>query len=80
MKADNWWNKLSLCVCVFSKNIIAGGEGFQMNGGPPHDGSPGGGGGHAVGDELKMTGKWVYKWAQIHVHEHNVAINAVQFI
>ncbi|ROJ30624.1 Electrogenic sodium bicarbonate cotransporter 1 [Anabarilius grahami] len=40
------------------KNIIAGGEGFQMNGGPPHDGSPGGGGGHAVGDELKMTGKF----------------------
>ncbi|KAK7143147.1 hypothetical protein R3I93_014349 [Phoxinus phoxinus] len=40
------------------KNIIAGGEGFQMNGGTPHDGSPGGGGGHAVGDELKMTGKF----------------------
>ncbi|XP_067280630.1 electrogenic sodium bicarbonate cotransporter 1 [Pseudorasbora parva] len=40
------------------KNIIAGGEGFQMNGSTPHDGSPGGGGGHAVGDELKMTGKF----------------------
>ncbi|XP_039515707.1 electrogenic sodium bicarbonate cotransporter 1 isoform X1 [Pimephales promelas] len=40
------------------KNIIAGGEGFQMNGATPHDGSPGGGGGHAVGDELKMTGKF----------------------
>ncbi|XP_051733795.1 electrogenic sodium bicarbonate cotransporter 1 isoform X2 [Ctenopharyngodon idella] len=40
------------------KNIIAGGEGFQMNGGPPHDGNTGGGGGHAVGDELKMTGKF----------------------
>uniref|UniRef100_A0A673NED5 Anion exchange protein n=1 Tax=Sinocyclocheilus rhinocerous TaxID=307959 RepID=A0A673NED5_9TELE len=43
------------------KNIIAGGEGLQMNGGAPHDGSPGGGGGgggHAVGDELKFTGRF----------------------
>ncbi|KTG00251.1 hypothetical protein cypCar_00043741 [Cyprinus carpio] len=39
------------------KNNIAGGEGLQMNGGAPHDGSPAGGGGHAVGDELKFTGK-----------------------
>uniref|UniRef100_A0A8C2DYM9 Anion exchange protein n=1 Tax=Cyprinus carpio TaxID=7962 RepID=A0A8C2DYM9_CYPCA len=40
------------------KNNIAGGEGLQMNGGAPHDGSPAGGGGHAVGDELKFTGKF----------------------
>ncbi|XP_026052555.1 electrogenic sodium bicarbonate cotransporter 1-like isoform X2 [Carassius auratus] len=40
------------------KNNIAGGEGVQMNGGAPHDGSPAGGGGHAVGDELKFTGKF----------------------
>uniref|UniRef100_A0A8C2Q2F1 Anion exchange protein n=1 Tax=Cyprinus carpio TaxID=7962 RepID=A0A8C2Q2F1_CYPCA len=41
------------------KNFIAGGEGLQMNGGAPHDGSPGGGGGgHAVGDELKFTGRF----------------------
>uniref|UniRef100_A0A671R8Z1 Anion exchange protein n=1 Tax=Sinocyclocheilus anshuiensis TaxID=1608454 RepID=A0A671R8Z1_9TELE len=31
---------------------------LQMNGGTPHDGSPAGGGGHAVGDELKFTGKF----------------------
>ncbi|XP_026091026.1 electrogenic sodium bicarbonate cotransporter 1-like isoform X5 [Carassius auratus] len=40
------------------KNFIAGGEGVQMNGETPHDGSPGGGGGHAVGDELKFTGRF----------------------
>ncbi|XP_051537069.1 electrogenic sodium bicarbonate cotransporter 1-like isoform X2 [Myxocyprinus asiaticus] len=41
------------------KNILAsGGEGFQMNGGPPNDGDAGGGGGHVVGDELKMTSKF----------------------
>uniref|UniRef100_A0A9J8B7D4 Anion exchange protein n=1 Tax=Cyprinus carpio carpio TaxID=630221 RepID=A0A9J8B7D4_CYPCA len=41
------------------KNFIAGGEGLQMNGGAPHDGKPGGGGGgHAVGDELKFTGRF----------------------
>ncbi|KAF4098880.1 electrogenic sodium bicarbonate cotransporter 1 [Onychostoma macrolepis] len=40
------------------KNNIAGGEILQMNGGTPHDGSPAGGGGHAVGDELKFTGKF----------------------
>uniref|UniRef100_A0A671R869 Anion exchange protein n=1 Tax=Sinocyclocheilus anshuiensis TaxID=1608454 RepID=A0A671R869_9TELE len=40
------------------KNNIAGGESLQMNGGTPHDGSPAGGGGHAVGDELKFTGKF----------------------
>ncbi len=47
---------MCVCVCVFSKNNIAGGELLQMNGGAPHDGSPAGGG-HAVGDELKFTGK-----------------------
>uniref|UniRef100_A0A672PNK7 Anion exchange protein n=1 Tax=Sinocyclocheilus grahami TaxID=75366 RepID=A0A672PNK7_SINGR len=40
------------------KNNIAGGESLQMNGGTPHDGSPAGGGGHSVGDELKFTGKF----------------------
>ncbi|XP_050949102.1 electrogenic sodium bicarbonate cotransporter 1 isoform X2 [Labeo rohita] len=40
------------------KNNIAGGEGLQMNGGTPHDGSSGGGGGHAAGEELKFTGKF----------------------
>ncbi|XP_052443434.1 electrogenic sodium bicarbonate cotransporter 1 isoform X1 [Carassius gibelio] len=40
------------------KNNIAGGEGVQMNGGAPYDGSPAGGGGHAAGDELKFTGKF----------------------
>ncbi|XP_041915118.1 electrogenic sodium bicarbonate cotransporter 1 isoform X1 [Alosa sapidissima] len=39
------------------KNILAGGEGLQMNGDTPHDGG-GGGGGHHVGDELIRTGKF----------------------
>ncbi|KAM9393105.1 solute carrier family 4 member 4a [Pholidichthys leucotaenia] len=38
------------------KNMYAGGE-SQMNGDMPHDGGHGGGG-HAVGDELKKTGKF----------------------
>ncbi|XP_030622928.1 electrogenic sodium bicarbonate cotransporter 1 [Chanos chanos] len=40
------------------KNILAGGEGLQMNGDTPHEGGAGGGGGHQVGDELKKTGKF----------------------
>ncbi|XP_062409824.1 electrogenic sodium bicarbonate cotransporter 1-like isoform X2 [Sardina pilchardus] len=40
------------------KNILAGGEGLQMNGDTPHDGGGGGGGGHQVGDELIRTGKF----------------------
>lgn len=41
------------------KNILAsGGDGLQMNGGTPHSGGAGDGGGHAVGEELKMTGKF----------------------
>uniref|UniRef100_A0A4W6FR02 Anion exchange protein n=1 Tax=Lates calcarifer TaxID=8187 RepID=A0A4W6FR02_LATCA len=38
------------------KNMYAGGD-SQMNGDMPHDGGHGGGG-HAVGDELKKTGKF----------------------
>ncbi|XP_045931481.1 electrogenic sodium bicarbonate cotransporter 1-like isoform X3 [Micropterus dolomieu] len=38
------------------KNMYAGGE-SQMNGDMPHDGGHGGGG-HAVGDELKKTGRF----------------------
>lgn len=36
--------------------MYAGGD-SQMNGDMPHDGGHGGGG-HAVGDELKKTGKY----------------------
>ncbi|XP_062307168.1 solute carrier family 4 member 4a isoform X3 [Osmerus eperlanus] len=39
------------------KNMYAGGDNSQMNGDTPYDGGPGGGGGHAVGDELKKTGR-----------------------
>ncbi|XP_066510287.1 electrogenic sodium bicarbonate cotransporter 1-like isoform X2 [Hoplias malabaricus] len=39
------------------KNMYAGGENVQMNGDTPHDGGHGGGG-HAVGDELKKTGRF----------------------
>nr|XP_020441437.1 electrogenic sodium bicarbonate cotransporter 1-like isoform X1 [Monopterus albus]XP_020441438.1 electrogenic sodium bicarbonate cotransporter 1-like isoform X1 [Monopterus albus] len=38
------------------KNMYAGGD-SQMNGDTPHDGGHGGGG-HAVGDELKKTGRF----------------------
>lgn len=38
------------------KNMYAGGDSTQMNGDTPHSGGHGGGG-HAVGDELKRTGK-----------------------
>ena len=47
----------TVCICVyFRKNMYAGGD-SQMNGDMPHDGGHGGGG-HAVGDELKKTGKY----------------------
>ncbi|XP_063051623.1 solute carrier family 4 member 4a isoform X2 [Engraulis encrasicolus] len=39
------------------KNMYAGGDNAQMNGDTPHEGGHGGGG-HAVGDELKRTGKF----------------------
>ncbi|XP_067294365.1 solute carrier family 4 member 4a isoform X4 [Pseudorasbora parva] len=39
------------------KNMYAGGDSSQMNGDTPHSGGDGGGG-HAVGDELKKTGKF----------------------
>uniref|UniRef100_A0A673BVN0 Anion exchange protein n=1 Tax=Sphaeramia orbicularis TaxID=375764 RepID=A0A673BVN0_9TELE len=39
------------------KNMYSGGD-SQMNGDMPHDGGHGGGGGHAVGDELKKTGRF----------------------
>ncbi|XP_073806936.1 solute carrier family 4 member 4a isoform X2 [Danio rerio] len=39
------------------KNMYAGGDSTQMNGDTPHSGGHGGGG-HAVGDELKKTGKF----------------------
>uniref|UniRef100_A0A8C1K8P7 Anion exchange protein n=1 Tax=Cyprinus carpio TaxID=7962 RepID=A0A8C1K8P7_CYPCA len=39
------------------KNMYAGGDSTQMNGDTPHSGGQGGGG-HAVGDELKRTGKF----------------------
>ncbi|XP_073696808.1 solute carrier family 4 member 4a isoform X6 [Garra rufa] len=39
------------------KNMYAGGDSTQMNGDTPH-GDGNGGGGHAVGDELKRTGKF----------------------
>ncbi|XP_056131621.1 solute carrier family 4 member 4a [Lampris incognitus] len=39
------------------KNMYAGGDNAQMNGNMPHDGGHGGGG-HAVGEELKKTGKF----------------------
>ncbi|XP_047005812.1 solute carrier family 4 member 4a isoform X4 [Ictalurus punctatus] len=39
------------------KNMYAGGDNAQMNGDTPHDGGHGGGG-HAVGDELKKTGRF----------------------
>lgn len=46
-----------VCLCLFSrKNMYAGGDNAQMNGDTPHDGGHGGGG-HAVGDELKKTGR-----------------------
>lgn len=38
------------------KNMYAGGDSTQMNGDTPHGGGHGGGG-HAVGDELKKTGR-----------------------
>lgn len=40
----------------FRKNMYAGGD-SQMNGDMPHDGGHGGGG-HAVGEELKKTGRY----------------------
>lgn len=45
-------------VLFYRKNMYAGGTGGdpQMNGDMPHDGGHGGGG-HAVGDELKKTGR-----------------------
>lgn len=45
-----------VCVCALRKNMYAGGDNAQMNGDTPHEGGHGGGG-HAVGDELKRTGK-----------------------
>ncbi|XP_051525672.1 electrogenic sodium bicarbonate cotransporter 1-like isoform X1 [Myxocyprinus asiaticus] len=39
------------------KNMYAGGDSTQMNGDTPHSGGHGGGG-HAVGDELKKTGRF----------------------
>ncbi|KAF5905587.1 electrogenic sodium bicarbonate cotransporter 1 isoform X1, partial [Clarias magur] len=39
------------------KNMYAGGDSAQMNGDTPHDRGHGGGG-HAVGDELKKTGRF----------------------
>ncbi|XP_072521024.1 solute carrier family 4 member 4a isoform X5 [Salminus brasiliensis] len=39
------------------KNMYAGGDNAQMNGDTPHDGGHGGGG-HAIGDELKKTGRF----------------------
>lgn len=45
-------------VCApFRKNMYAGGD-SQMNGDMPHDGGHGGGG-HAVGEELQKTGRYV---------------------
>ena len=46
----------NVCVCVFRKNMYAGGDNMHMNGDTPHEGGHGGGG-HAVGDELKKTGR-----------------------
>lgn len=43
-------------VMLSRKNMYAGGDSTQMNGDTPHSGGQGGGG-HAVGDELKRTGK-----------------------
>lgn len=43
-------------VVCFRKNMYAGGD-SQMNGDTPHDGGHGGGG-HAVGEELKRTGRY----------------------
>lgn len=64
LKALAKWGHRSYCLiqrllsaCVFSrKNMYAGGDNAQMNGDTPHDGGHGGGG-HAVGDELKKTGR-----------------------
>ncbi|XP_048098405.1 solute carrier family 4 member 4a isoform X4 [Alosa alosa] len=39
------------------KNMYSGGDNMHMNGDTPHEGGHGGGG-HAVGDELKRTGKF----------------------
>ncbi|KAM6965651.1 solute carrier family 4 member 4a [Aplochiton taeniatus] len=39
------------------KNMYSGGDNSQMNGDTPHGGGHGGGG-HAVGDELKKTGRF----------------------
>ncbi|XP_046697867.1 solute carrier family 4 member 4a isoform X6 [Silurus meridionalis] len=39
------------------KNMYAGGDNAQMNGGMPHDGGHSGGG-HTIGDELKKTGRF----------------------
>ncbi|XP_057207299.1 solute carrier family 4 member 4a isoform X2 [Triplophysa rosa] len=39
------------------KNMYAGGDSTQMNGDTPHGGGHGGGG-HAIGDELKKTGRF----------------------
>lgn len=36
--------------------MYAGGDNAQMNGDAPHDGGHGGGG-HAIGEELKKTGR-----------------------
>lgn len=46
-----------VCLCLFiRKNMYAGGDNTQMNGDTPHDGGHGGGG-HAIGEELKKTGR-----------------------
>lgn len=50
------FNNLHLFVMLSRKNMYAGGDSAQMNGDTPHSGGHGGGG-HAVGDELKRTGK-----------------------
>ncbi len=43
--------------CVYLRKNMYAGVDSQMNGDMPHDGGHGGGG-HAVGDELKKTGRY----------------------
>lgn len=59
----------------FRKNMYAGGD-SQMNGDMPHDGGHGGGG-HAVGDELKKTGKYeeLNKFIFFKVQDQSTAFN-----
>ncbi|XP_024908694.1 electrogenic sodium bicarbonate cotransporter 1-like [Cynoglossus semilaevis] len=60
------------------KNMYVGDP--QMNGDIPHDGGHGGGGGNAVGDELKKTGRKVPFFSDFTDAIHIQALSAILFI